>query len=388
MEARFDDKLAIPSSRKIQATGQMLADCAIARTGVLHYAARELGDMFSDKDPKSLVRVAQLSDDLFDKETLEKFRSAPVTIGHPADDVSTKNMKDLGVGVLEGKPFQDGDKLAASLVLNDAAAIDLVNQGTQELSVRAYYELQRVDDAEGYDAIRTIKTVNHVAIVDRGRAGATCRISDSEDGSVEVEHKADIEVLSDNIFSDVVEAVDKVMDVAESVTDNPVVHAVGGVVETVNEIVNPQSEELKATHAVLAELSELKEAMAKLEAEKDSLAERVLSDEAIEELVQERLAFRSTVAKLSDMDVSGMSVIEAKRAIVAEQTGMKMDDRDEVYVSTRFDILLEDSEGITPMAKVLGAVALSDSKIEKKEYVNPAEQARQRMIARFSHKEI
>ena len=77
MQVRFDDKLSIPSSRKIQATGQMLADCAIARTGILTYAAKELGSLFADKEPNSLVRVAQLSDDLFAEETLEKFRCAP-----------------------------------------------------------------------------------------------------------------------------------------------------------------------------------------------------------------------------------------------------------------------------------------------------------------------
>jgi hypothetical protein len=371
MEVRFDDKLQIPPSRKIQATGQMLADCAIARTGILSYAARELGSMFSDKDPNSLVRVAQLSDDLFAEETLEKFRCAPVTIGHPLADVDTVNMKELGVGTLEGKPFQDGDRLAASLVLNDAAAIDLVNQGTQELSVRAYYELTRVDDSADYDAVRTIKTVNHVAIVDRGRAGSTCRISDSEDGLVEEVQIAVLEVVEAPV-----EAVEEVVE--QVVPTTPEEHK-EAVVETIEAVVDPSKGELDAA---LEEIAALKEAAVKLEAELDAAKEKVLSDEAIEALVQERLEFRSVVAKLSDMDISGMSVIDAKRAVVAEQTGMQMDDRDEVYVQTRFDILLEDSEGITPMAKVLGQVALSDSKVEKKVYVNPAEEARQRMIAR------
>jgi len=363
VEVRFDDKLPIPSSRRIQATGQMLAECAIARTGVLRYAAKELGSMFADKDPNSVVRVAQLSDDLFAEETLEKFRSAPVTIGHPLDDVDTNNMKELGVGVLEGKPFQDGGRLAASLVLNDASAIELVNGGTQELSVRAYYELKRVDDCADYDAVRTIKTVNHVAIVENGRAGVTCRISDSEDGQVEEQQVADVAVVE--------------LQTAETHKD--------AVAETMAEVINPNKGELDEA---LERLAALEADKAKLEAELDATKEKVLSDEAIEALVQERLEFRSTVAKLSDMDVSGMSVIDAKRAIVAEQTGMKMDDRDEVYVTTRFDILLEDSEGITPMAKVLSSVALSDSKIEKKPQVDAAEEARLRMIARYSHKEI
>lgn len=189
---RFDDKLTVPSTRRIQDTGQMIAEGAIARVGVLKYRAKDLAGLFSDRDPESVVRVAQLSDDLFAPETLEKFRSAPITIGHPAEDVNTHNMKELGKGTLEGAPFQDGMHLASSMVLNDQEAIDLVNSGVTELSVRAYYTLVRVDDSDEYDAIRTIKTVNHVAIVERGRAGVTCRISDGDDGEVQEEFVADI----------------------------------------------------------------------------------------------------------------------------------------------------------------------------------------------------
>ena len=194
---RFDDKLSVPSTRKIQDTGQMIADGAIARVGVLKYKASQLGGLFKDRDPDSVVRVAQLSDDLFSAETLEKFRSAPITIGHPEEDVNTKNMKQLGKGTLEGSPYQDGTHLAASLVLSDQEAIDLVNSGVHELSVRAYYVLERVDDNDDYDAVRTIKSVNHVAIVEKGRAGSTCRISDSEDGDIEEEFVADLLELED-----------------------------------------------------------------------------------------------------------------------------------------------------------------------------------------------
>lgn len=184
---RFDDKLQVPSSRKIQDTGQMIAEGAIARVGVLTYKASDLGDMFNDKEPDAPVRVAQLSDDLFAESTLDKFRSAPITIGHPLQDVDTTNMKELGKGTLEGKPYQDGTHLSASMVLSDQEAIDLVNSGVHELSVRAYYTLTRCDDAEDYDAIRTIQSVNHVAIVERGRAGITCRISDDAEGEVAIE---------------------------------------------------------------------------------------------------------------------------------------------------------------------------------------------------------
>ena len=201
---RFDDKLTIPSTRRIQDTGQMLAEGAIARVGILSYRAKDLAGLFGDRDPDSVVRVAQLSDDLFAPDTLEKFRSAPITINHPVEDVNTYNMKELGKGTLEGAPFQDGMHLSSNMVLNDQEAIDLVNSGVAELSVRAYYTLVRVDDCAEYDAIRTIKSVNHVAIVERGRAGVTCRISDGEDGEVQEEFVADVaEVVEEEAEAEV-----------------------------------------------------------------------------------------------------------------------------------------------------------------------------------------
>lgn len=199
---RFDDKLTIPSTRRIQDTGQMIAEGAIARVGVLSYRAKDLAGLFGDRDPDSIVRVAQLSDDLFAPDTLEKFRSAPITIGHPEEDVNTHNMKELGKGTLEGAPFQDGVHLSSSMVLNDQEAIDLVNNGVTELSVRAFYTLVRVDDCAEYDAIRTIKSVNHVAIVERGRAGVTCRISDGEDGEVQEEFVADVAEVAEEVVEE------------------------------------------------------------------------------------------------------------------------------------------------------------------------------------------
>ncbi len=315
---RFDDKLSIPSTRKIQDTGQMIADGAIARVGVLKYRASDLAGLFADRDPDSVVRVAQLSDDLFAPETIEKFRSAPITIGHPEEDVNTKNMKDLGKGTLEGCPYQDGTHLSASLVLSDQEAIDLVNSGVHELSVRAYYGLTRVDDAEDYDAIRTIRTVNHVAIVERGRAGITCRISDSEEGSVEEEFVADVLELVEE---------------AEELESND------------------QPEEIH-TEEVVEEVAEVTNEETPLEVS--------VSDSELDLEIPEPTQAVDLEKALSD----ALGRIEALEALLAEP----LDDSEDEVVE------------VTPMSKVIKQASLSDAHI--KPYVSPAELARLRMIER------
>lgn len=356
MNFRFDDKLTIPTSRRIQATGQMIAECAIARTGVLLYRAGELGSMFEDRNPTDVIRVAQLSDDLFSEETLEKFRSAPITIGHPQEDVDTKNMKELGKGTLEGKPHQEGDHLSASLVLSDEEAIELVNAGVSELSVRAYYTLHRVDDSLTHDAVRRIKTVNHIAIVDKGRAGITCRISDSEDGGVVV-----IQEVEDNVLP-----------VEEPIVEEPVV------VEPIIE--EPVVEEDTQLSDALSEIEVLK---AKL----DDALSKVLTQEQLDAKVEDAIKFRMEVSQLSDIKVVGKTQDEVKREIVSAKTGLSLSDASPEYINARFQILVEDRETETPMAAVLRqssvqTQALSDNSVHQK---SPAELAYDRMVARNNH---
>lgn len=356
MKVRFDDKLQVPSSRKIQATGQMICEGAIARVGTLRYRASDLGSLFADRDPNEVIRVAQLSDDLFSEDTLEKFRSAPITIGHPVDDVDTLNMKELGKGTLEGKPFADGTHLAASMVLSDSEAIELVNSGTCELSVRAYYTLQRCDDGADYDAIRTIMEVNHVAIVERGRAGSTCRISDSEDGEVDEEFDADVKVVEDT------EELPKEEEPKDA---------------------EKKEEDTSLSDSLQAEIAELKSQLEALQAKLDDAESKIPSQEDIDAMVETRTEFLAQVNQLSDVDIKGKTVAEIKAAVVAKVTGLSLSDKSDEYIDARFQILLEDKEE-TPMSRVMKQVALSDAKpaVIKK---SPAEEARERMIARYSH---
>ena len=369
IKIRLDDNLPVPSTRRIQATGQLIAECAIARTGVLHYYAKELGGLFADRAPESVVRVAQLSEDLFSEETLEKFRSVPITIGHPKQDVSTTNMKELGKGTLEGKPYQSEDHLEASVVISDEDAIKIINNGVSELSVRATYNLVRVDDSMTYDAVRTIKEVNHVAIVEKGRAGITCRISDGEDGLVEVIDSGAVLILDDC---------------------EPVAPKESEVV--LPKEIEPTLEEL--LDKAQAELDWVKAEVETLKAEKDDLTVKLSdalshtpSDEDIQILVEARLKFQTEVASLSDEDFTGKTEQEIKLAIVSKRTGLVLNDASPTYIDARFHILLEDRETDTPMSMVLRQtsvqkVSLADAQTITK---SVAELARERMVERNSH---
>jgi len=105
-----------------------------------------------------------------------------VTNDHPRDAVTADNWRQHAKGVV-GKALRDGEHLAFDLVLMDAATIADVEAGKRELSNGYACELAFEDgtapDGTAYQAVQRQIRGNHVAVVDKGRAGPTCRIGDA-----------------------------------------------------------------------------------------------------------------------------------------------------------------------------------------------------------------
>ena len=113
-------------------------------------------------------------------------------------------------------------------------------------------------------------------------------------------------------------------------------------------------------------------------------------NEQLEAMVKEQVDFRLTLAKLSDADFTGMSMLEAKRAVLKD-AGIDLADKSDDYVKIRFEIFLEDADKESAdddkMAQALRDAA-NHQQVPKKEppQISLAEAARQRMIDRNSHK--
>ena len=134
---------------------------------------------------------------------------------------------------------------------------------------------------------------------------------------------------------------------------------------------------------------------AELDATKDKVAlgdtalqeaEAKITDAAIDTLVAARLEFVQSVETLTDTDITGMTVAEAKRAVVTEMLDMDMTDKSDMYIEVRFDVLLEDGESESLMTKELRKQA--KVVVKDKQVVEPteADKARQRMIERTQAK--
>lgn len=178
----FSDALTLDAPRRTS-DGYLAVRAKAARVGTYEYLGSEI-DPTNAHGLRDAGMVHVLRDDsaVFDAKSARSFIGKPITDNHPSVAVNAANWRDHARGVVMGA-MRDGDYLAFDLMLTDAATIDAVEGGKRELSNGYAAELQFGDFA-GPGGVKCVaKQVsiagNHVAIVDRGRAGPACAITDS-----------------------------------------------------------------------------------------------------------------------------------------------------------------------------------------------------------------
>ena len=182
---RFFTVLNLGEKRSTTPEGFLVChDVPIARTGTQLYIADELldddGKPVVEAGPDGLIRIDRLPDEVFRPETLASFEGMPVTINHPGELVTPENHRALTVGqtqnVRRGHGIED-DLIIADLVITDAKAIEYVNKELPEVSAGYEAVYQQTDVGRG---VQREIVGNHVALVERGRAGPRCSIQDKE----------------------------------------------------------------------------------------------------------------------------------------------------------------------------------------------------------------
>ena len=320
---QLEDRISVPTKRTMTDGGQMHVPCAFARTGSQLYSAKQLG--LVDRDPKEVITLYRDESEVFNQDSMNSFKSAPLTLGHPVLDgepikVTAANAKELQVGMLEGMPVRDEDTLAGTLVITNQEAIDALNGGEQELSAGYVCDIEEVDGKLFQKNIRA----NHIAIVAKGRAGSSCRISD----------EADV-LISDELVTTKAE-------LAKSVAAKVLVDADLEV-----------QKQLVTDFKLAAETAEL--------ALKKTELELVDAKSAASEGVIERCEAIENARLIADMrDLTDKSVAEIKMLVVVDQLpDMKLDGKSEDYISAMFDILVDSSKSETPMSKLQRKVGVT-----------------------------
>ena len=341
----LEDRISVPSKRTLTDAGQMIVPCKFARTGSQLYTAGQLG--LEGVDSKKVITVYRDEADVFDEKSVDTFRSSPVTVGHPRNEegkliqLTAENAKSLQVGMLEGMPTRDEDTLGGNLVLTAKEAIDSLEEGTQELSAGYTCDIEEVD---GKFYQRNIRA-NHIAIVAKGRAGSSCRISD----------EAEV-----HVFDELVAAQE------ELAKEKKALVSLGDELKVQTELVD----ELKATsESQVVEFTKLKAALADAQV-------------AAEEGVIERCEVIENARLIADMrDLGSKPVIDIKRMVILDQMPERdLSGKSDAFIDAMFEILVDSSKGETPMGKIFKQQE-SHVVVDAKP-VDPVAASRQKMIDR------
>lgn len=179
--------------------GRLRVDAHIARSGVQFY-----------RDAEGTRREYRPPEEVFAPEALDSAELSPFTDEHPEPEVTTENAKQFAVGAISG-PRRDGDFVAASIGVFDAQVIRKIESGKVELSCgyRCDYDPTPgvTPSGEAYDGIQRNIRINHVALVDAGRAGPQARIR--MDAAVQIDNPRSTTMDPAKLQSDLIEALAK-----------------------------------------------------------------------------------------------------------------------------------------------------------------------------------
>ena len=159
--------------------GFLKVPALVARTGIQTYR----------KADGSIIRELRPPLEVFSKDSMDSFKGAPITDNHPGIIVTSGNSKELMVGHTgESVRVVDGKFIGLDALITDENTIQKVRDGKQELSAgyRVHLDFTPGEfEGEKYDAVQRDIRINHVAIVDRGRAGREVKLRlDSDDAIV------------------------------------------------------------------------------------------------------------------------------------------------------------------------------------------------------------
>lgn len=345
----FSDKVSTSAVRKTS-DGYLVADAAVARTGIQNYLGREVG-----KPDMPIVRVYRPQESVFAKDAMKSYAHRPMTNDHPSDPVTSDNWKDVAIGQTGGDVMRDGEYVRVPLVLMDQKAINDWENGKVELSMGysadIVFKAGVTDSGEEYDAIQTNLTMNHLALVDKARGGDKLRIGDKGNPDIihpaqpnEGGHMADSNLRKVMIDGLSVETTEQGAQAIDKLTKQ-----VGDAKAEVVSLTDSHKSDIQAKDAEIA----------KRDAEIDSLKGKALSDADLDARVAARADLLAKAAKVADQDYTGKSDAEVRKLAVAKKFGdAAIADKSDAYIEARFDIAVSDSEGSDPVRD-----AFKDSKL-------------------------
>ena len=377
MEQRFD---SIPlSDTYFTPEGYLIDNPILTRVGIFEY-----------HNPDGTIRrELRLPEEVFAAESLASYKGKPVILTHEAGLVDVDNVQQEHIGTILSEGIQDGDDVRAQIVIHDAESLDY---GLRELSLgytQTPDETPGVWNGQPYDAIQRNIQINHLALVEKARAGEQARLNiDGEEQGGNQMSKARKDGLTPEEIARLVEeykqrqaqrmentnpTADEGTNPEEQTTDEDEADPVkevkdrrdrrdaSGDCETMDEasgVIAQQDEDIQKLLDFIAQLQakiDFDEASAEEEAKTDSEGETAeanadeeepqenpLNMDSIDAYVNQKIELIRLGDKLNLDGIETMKPMDAKKAIIKKvHPNIRLDGKDTAYINAMFDIAKE-----------------------------------------------
>lgn len=377
MEQRFD---SIPlSDTYFTPEGYLIDNPILTRVGIFEY-----------HNPDGTIRrELRLPEEVFAAESLASYKGKPVILTHEAGLVDVDNVQQEHIGTILSEGVQDGDNVRAQIVIHDAESL---SYGLRELSLgytQTPDETPGVWNGQPYDAIQRNIQINHLALVEKARAGEQARLNiDGEEQGGNQMSKARKDGLTPEEIARLVEeykqrqaqrmqnsnpTADEGTNPDEQTTDEGEVDPVqevkdrrdrrdaSGDCETMDEasgVIAQQDEDIQKLLDFIAQLQakiDFDEASAEEEAKTDSEGETAeanadeeehqenpLNMDSIDAYVNQKIELIRLGDKLNLDGIETMKPMDAKKAIITKvHPNIRLDGKDTAYINAMFDIAKE-----------------------------------------------
>lgn len=301
--------------------------------------------VFSYRNPDgSERRELRLPEEVFAEESLASLKMKPLTLLHPDEKVTPENVGELSVGSVGSDVTSDSYRVYVSLTATKKDAIDSVENGSAR-SLSCGYDCD-IEWTSGtwmgmkYDCIQRNIRYNHVALVPVPRAGDGNAIRMDSAGTPTL---PDMNKHENNTNQE--DKMDKIhLDGADYQAEPQVIAAYNKAVDRADGL---EKELEKARNDAKEQLDKLTAAKSTVEAERDSIKERLDAMEnempgKIEKAIKDRLELVSKATAAGVEVKADMADADIKKAVISKVfPSANLDGKDEAYIAARFDCACE-----------------------------------------------
>lgn len=300
--------------------GYIKGTAIVTRTGIFKYVDNQGNIRLELRHP----------DDVLEEDSLESLKQIPITVEHPIVLVDSSNVKQLGVGLTGETVKIDGENIKTTVTITAIEGVEAINNGKEELSLGYTLDLEEEEgiyNGQPYTHRQKNIRYNHLAIVERGRAGANARLNFDSfecgmivDENITHERENMVKINIDNVDVEVDEAVKKAYDSLNARLDAEI---------------KSKSDIQKEVDSLKARLDEKEEELKK--------AKEINSDSAISEKAKARVELIAKAGKVVNIDgLYDLSDRDIKLSVIKSRyDSLDLTDKSDDYVSARFDAICE-----------------------------------------------